>query len=81
MSYFPKLQYVHFFRAKFKVSQRVLSKRWFSPSIEVIVVFLQASELGMSIPERPAQLLLLQDSLIKLKDFRVGTIITLNDKH
>ncbi|XP_031557657.1 calcineurin-binding protein cabin-1-like [Actinia tenebrosa] len=30
----------------------------------------KASELGMSIPERPAQLLLLQDSLIKLKDYK-----------
>ncbi|XP_015763214.1 PREDICTED: calcineurin-binding protein cabin-1-like [Acropora digitifera] len=29
----------------------------------------KASELGMSIPERPAQLLLLQDSLLKLKDY------------
>ncbi|KAJ7387336.1 Calcineurin-binding protein cabin-1 [Desmophyllum pertusum] len=29
----------------------------------------KVSELGMSIPERPAQLLLLQDSLIKLKDY------------
>ncbi|RMX51696.1 hypothetical protein pdam_00008112, partial [Pocillopora damicornis] len=29
----------------------------------------KVGELGMSIPERPAQLLLLQDSLIKLKDY------------
>ena len=26
---------------------------------------------GMSIPERPAQLLLLQDSLLKIKDYKV----------
>ena len=30
----------------------------------------------MSIPERPAQLLLLQDSLIKLKDYEVGVKCT-----
>lgn len=29
----------------------------------------KVSELGMSIPERPAQLLLLQDSLLKLKEY------------
>ena len=28
---------------------------------------------GMSIPERPAQLLLLQDSLMKIKDYKVCT--------
>lgn len=27
---------------------------------------------GMSIPERPAQLLLLQDSLLKIKDYKVS---------
>ena len=31
----------------------------------------------MSIPERPAQLLLLQDSLIKLKDYEVCFTIVL----
>ena len=62
------LHWLHYF--EFTSILRVIDARVITESF-LCVCAKQASELGMSIPERPAQLLLLQDSLIKLKDYEV----------